>query len=255
MTVPKRLLAALALVLGLSWPGLAAADAADGRHLGERVMSYYVSPDPHAAFGWLTTVDPATLERPEGANLIAVFYQHLLQADPGLLPALVAAVSPAETPAPTVAVAATAIWMSGVAGREAAVERLAAGGRIPPDRLEVLRGFPVFSKQALVAMSPHHLDLCWVSFFATGDTDYVAKVAAILPALLPPDRMDELAARDDPESGRAFRRALMAGAAAWSLVANARSHPAVRLRLEAIAAGDDQVANAVRALLDHIGER
>lgn len=229
-----------------------AAEAATPR-LGDRMMDYHNAPNPIAAFGWLAESDSAALASPQAVDLVALFYAHILRAHPELTARFVEGLLRPEVGGRAVLVGATAVWLAGGSDRNVHVATLAGDGRLAPESAKTLKGFASFDKEALRAESPHEMDLCWISFFATGDGDYVEKVAEALPNLLPPALMEQLAGREEPEARIAFQRSLIAGAASWSLLANAERHPAVAERLRAIALSrEDRVGVAAKVLVQRL---
>lgn len=244
----RRLLILLTLLLGLAVPAPAAEPIA-GKEFGQRLMGYYQHPDPQAAFGWLLALDDAAMAREDAVDLLAVFYLHVLKANPALAASFV---DHAVRARPKAALgAALAIWLADLPAKEALVGRLAKTGKIAPDRLAEVKAVAPFVKEELEVVSPHDLDLLWTSFFATGDTDYVRFIAGYLPYLLPKAQVAELIRSDDPAARRAATAALLGGAAAWSLSANARVHAPVQATLAELAAmPDDPIGKAAKALLE-----
>jgi hypothetical protein len=222
----------------------------DGRRLNDLMSGYYLTPDPKAALAWLPRVEPQVLQRPEAIDLMAMFYIHLLRANPGLAGSLVDAAGGGAGPA--VLVAATAVWMSGLPDRADLLGRLRATGRLSETELNRLARFPVFDPVAFAPQSAHELDLSWAAFYATGDATYIEKVARHLPYMVPKDTMMELGKSDDPVARAVFERALVARAAAWSLVSHARRHERVMTALRSLAVGEDKMNKAVQALFDEV---
>lgn len=230
----------------------ATANPLDGREIGGRMMHYYEQPDPRAAIAWLPAVDASAFADPGAVDIFAAFYLHIVKADPSLAGALSDAALAA--PKPAALAAALAIWMADHPDKEALVQKLAGAGGIGAAGMERLRRLQPFSKDTFAVNSPHDIDILWASFFATGDSDYVAFIAQFLPHLLPKQRMAELARDDDDESRKKFELSLLAGTAAGSLSSLAREHPRVRQTLEAMARDwPKPIGPAVAALLESRG--
>lgn len=240
----------LLLAVCLVWAGPAGAETIDGRRLNDLLSGYYRSPDPAAALRWLPQVDPAALQRREAVDIVATFYLHLLRSDPALGRPFVDGLR--EAPAPAVLAAATAVWLAGLPDRAALLEHLRDTGRLSDAEAAKLTRFPAFDPASFVPVTAHELDLCWVAFYATGDERYVAKVAGHLPYMLPRDEMVALGKRDEPALRQVFERAMVARAAAWSLVSHAQFHPRVLAALQTLAQGQDRMHKAVKALLEDV---
>jgi hypothetical protein len=96
---------------------------------------------------------------------------------------------------------------------------------------------------------PVHVDMLWAAFFATGDADYVAGIARLLDGWMPEAQLQPLlavAARDEEAAKRAMA-GVLAGAAQWSLAANACHYVEVRTALAATAARRDGLGAALAA--------
>ena len=248
-----RSLVGLILAICLVWaiPGEAEASAViDGRRLNDLMANYYLAPDPATALGWLPKVETQALRRAESIDIVAMFYLQVLRAYPAGAHAFVDAVSAAGGPA--VLTAATAVWLSGVTDREALVARLRATGRLSDTEVSRLTGFPVFETATFLPQTAHELDLCWAAYYATGDAVFIEKVARHLPYMLPKDAMVELGRSDEPGVRAIFERALVARAAAWSLVSHARRHERVMSALRTMAVGEEKYNKAVKALFDEV---
>jgi len=88
---------------------------------------------------------------------------------------------------------------------------------------------------AAAPISPGRNDLDWSGFFATGDLRYVDDVIA---------RLNGLDERKD------LQRYVTAGSAAWSLAMNAKMHPLVHARLEALKASNGPLTSIADELLN-----
>lgn len=248
-----RSLVGLILAVCLVWatPGNAESSGPiDGRRLTDLMAGYYLAPDPTAALGWLPRVEPQALQRADAIDIVAMFYLQVLRAYPAGANGFVEAVSSAGGPA--VLTAATAVWLSGLAEREALLGRLLATGRLSETEVSRLTGFAPFDTASFMPQTAHELDLCWAAFYATGDTAFIEKVARHLPYMLPKDAMVELGRSNEPGARAVFERALVARAAAWSLVSHARRHEPVMAALRALSVGEEKVNKAVKALFDEV---
>lgn len=234
----------------LVWSAPAGADAIDGRRLNDLMATYYQTPDPAAALGWLPRVEAQALQRPEAIDIVATFYLHVLRGEPALARGFVESVGASSGPA--VLTAATAVWLAGLADRDDLLARLRATGRLSETEVATLTRFPTFNPATFLPESAHELDLCWASFYATGEAVYLEKVARHLPYMLPRDTMMELAKRDEPGLRLIFERALVARAAAWSLVSHAKRHERVMAAMETLALGEDKMHKATKALMDEV---
>jgi hypothetical protein len=88
---------------------------------------------------------------------------------------------------------------------------------------------------AATPISPGRNDMDWGAFFATGDLGYVDDVIA---------RLNDLGERKD------LMRYVTAGSAAWSLASNARQHPKVHARLEALKTSKGPLASIADEMLN-----
>lgn len=245
-----RGLLSFVVVVCLAWAVPAAAQPIDGRRFNDLMSTYYQRPDPAAALGWLPQLESQALQRPEAIDIVATFYLHILRANPTLARGLVASVEHAA--GPVALTAATAVWLAGVPDRDSLLARLRAAGRLSESEVARLAGFATFDSASFQPEGAHELDLCWASFYATGESLWLEKVARHLPYMLPRDAMEELARRDDPAARQIFERALVARAAAWSLVSHARRHERVKAAMLSLAEGPDKMHKAVRALVDDV---
>lgn len=245
-----RGLLSLVVVVCLAWAVPAAAQPIDGRRFNDLMSTYYQHPDPAVALGWLRRLESQALQRPDAIDIVATFYLHILRAHPAQASGLVAAVENAS--GPVALTAATAVWLAGVPGRDALLGQLRAAGRLSESEVARLTGFATFDATAFQPESAHDLDLCWASFYATGEPMWLEKVARHLPYMLPRDAMEELARRNDPAARQIFERALVARAAAWSLVSHARRHERVKAAMLSLAEGPDKMHKAMRALVDDV---
>lgn len=158
----------LALVL---WAGPCAAEALDAKALSARVQTYYGAPDPAAAFGWLLRAELPETTRDTVKDYFAVFYARILLDNPAAAAGLVQRLAAAATPAQAdIAARAVGLWNPPDADRHLAALDARAGR--PLTRMAAMPDL----KTGPVS-DPGLFDLCWASFFATGDRDYVWRLA------------------------------------------------------------------------------
>lgn len=96
---------------------------------------------------------------------------------------------------------------------------------------------------------PVHVDMLWAAFFATGDCEYVTRIAGLLAGWMPEAQLQPLlavAAGDEAVAQRAMA-GVLAGSAEASLAVNARDLPEVRAALATYAARQDGLASALAA--------
>lgn len=186
------------------------------------MLTYFRQPDARAMVDELFAVPPSDLARPDRVVITGTFLSHLIDADPVIRDRLVEwAVTANDTDKAIVLAAlnlshdARRIELIRKIGGEAALKRL-----VPPD----------FNLLELPITQPTHLDMMWVSFFATGDTRYIDRVAEAAGMFLSDDKMRELAAsaKDNPQAREQVMKAAIGRAAVWSLSSNAMRFTEVR---------------------------
>lgn len=199
--------------------------AVDG-DFGAYLMTYYRNPDPGEALDRLIHVDfdPDRFSL-EWASLVSVFYAHLFRQDPEFARSTLVRLS-AMTQNPgdrhNALIVGLALFKSGLftEGDLSIDVRPTGGTQEARDLLEKRFEFEMFSPEI-----PHDLDLCWMSFFATGKDEYVWKIADYL-------RFQDAATLQTSGDGQAVvMNALMSAAAKWALSVNAREHEEVRRAL------------------------
>jgi hypothetical protein len=101
----------------------------------------------------------------------------------------------------------------------------------------------------LVPSHPVHVDMLWAAFFATGDADYLTRIAELLAGWMPEAQLKPLlavAAKDQDAASKAMP-AVVAEAALLSLAANVRDVEEVRDALIAHALKQDGLGSALAA--------
>lgn len=153
------------------WAAPVTAEALDAKALSAKVQTYYGAPDAVAAFGWLLQADLPEATRDTVKDYFGVFYGRILMDNPATAAGLVQRMAAEATPAQAeIAARAVGLWN-------------------PPDRdrhlatLDARAGRPLTRMAAMPDLKtgpvsdPGLFDLCWASFFATGDRVYVWRLA------------------------------------------------------------------------------
>lgn len=253
------LAAAVALWLGAAATLKAETARPEASPLAAFIEHYYQAPRPREAVDRLAGLDvPAFLadagsaEETHGLALLTVFYAHILHRDPPLALRLAERLAAARRP-DNALIGALAIANAATAKTAPALALIERSGLLAADALQTIRATTPYPFPALRAQSHLDIDLFWVSFFATGDTAYLAK---IVDALAWYDAAAAAAAphRDpgqlDSAARQALRRQLTAISAYGSLAVHARSHPAVLAALEGFARGrTDQTGAILNAIV------
>lgn len=221
-----RLVRAAAGVLLLAfWTEAGAAETLDAKALSAKVQTYYGAPDPAAAFSWLLRAELPEATRDTVQDYFAVFYARILLDNPAAAADLVHRMAAEATPAQAeIAARAVGLWN-------------------PPDRDRFLAALDARAGRPLTRMAPMPdlktgpvsdpglFDLCWASFFATGDRVYVWRLADNLIRVEDQDtarrQIQKLNARikagDEEARAEAVRIALMS-ALGQSLESHAAAH-------------------------------
>lgn len=101
----------------------------------------------------------------------------------------------------------------------------------------------------LAPTHPVHVDMLWAAFFATGDADYLARIAELLAGWMPQAQLKPLlavAGKDEAAAAKAMP-AVLAEAALLSLAANVRDVEEVRDALVVHALKQDGIGSALAA--------
>lgn len=217
----------IALAIAILCVGMAGqrASAQDDSFLAF-VESYYRNPQPDAALQWLERIAPTMMDEvlvaadPQGQRfaLVAGFFAHVLRGQPDRIAPLAERLIAVDQPNLT-ALGALAIASTGLDPATPALERLRRSGALPDDTAAALAETPAYPYPTMRVTGSIDLELMWVSFFATGNTLYVRRVA------------DAMAYADHGDAGAA-----VAAFAFASLAERVAEHPAVRDTLRTIAA-------------------
>ncbi len=205
------------------------------------IMTFFRHRDANRLVKLFTAEPVAGRWRAETVLTLPVFLAHLLDFAPDIAEALVAAIKGGDPV--KVEVVAQALNYSHHARRRRLMEALAgeaAAGGMDDDGADFL---------AFVPTHPVHVDMLWVSFFATGDTRFVDHIADLLAGWLQQPELQALlavAARDPSVQERALA-GILADNALWSLTINARDMPEIRHALSAYAGRLDGLAAAMAA--------
>ncbi len=205
------------------------------------VMGYFRDPDWRSIVGVFAAAPVDEHWRAQTVLTLPVFLALIMDAAPDAAPALVDAVRGGE--AVKVEVVAQALNYSHHADRRRLMERL-VGEKAAASMDEVGADF-----KQLVPSHPVHVDMLWAAFFATGDAEYLARIAGMLAGWMPQSQLQPLlavAAKDAAAAAKAMP-AVLAEAALLSLAANVRDIEPVRDALVAHALKQDGIGSALAA--------
>lgn len=205
------------------------------------VMAFFRKPDALGIVA-LFAAEPVTERwRAQTVLTLPVFLALVMDSQPDAATALVDAVRGGDPV--KVEIVAQALNYAHHADRRRQMERLV--GESAAASMDA--GGAVFKE--FLPTHPVHVDMLWAAFFATGDGEYVARIAGLLAGWMPEAQLLPLlavAARDEAVAQRAMA-GVLAGAAQASLAVNARDLPEVRAALEAYAARQDGLSSAMAA--------
>lgn len=212
-----------------------------GKALEVVVMGYFRAPDPAGLVAQFTAAPVTDAWRAQTVLTLPVFLALVVDNASEVAPRLVEAVRGGD--AVKVEIVAQALNYSHHPDRRRLMESLvgeAAAGAMDAGGADFKDFTPTH---------PVHVDMLWAAFFATGDADYVAGIARLLDGWMPEAQLQTLlavAAREE-EAARRAMAGVLAGAAQWSLAANARDYAEVRTALAAAAARRDGLGAALAA--------
>lgn len=212
------------------------------------VMGYFLAPDPAAVVA-LFAAEPVTERwRAQTVLTLPVFLALVMDNAPETAELLVNAIRGGDPV--KVEVAAQALNYSHHAERRRLMELLVDA--------QTAAGMDAAGAdfKAFLPTHPVHVDMLWAAFFATGDGDYVTRIAELLNGWMPERQLQgllEVAARDE-EVGKRAMAGVLASAAEWSLAANAQDVAEVRAVLTAYADRQDGLGSAMAARILAIGE-
>ncbi|MBF0178420.1 MAG: hypothetical protein HQM03_00175 [Magnetococcales bacterium] len=253
----------------------------------KRTMGYYKNPDPEALMNAFLAIKDilAFFQHSKrtaddgraviASQITAVFFASMIRKQPALASTFSRMVIAKGTD-PHRIVLADAIAMSGVKDREEILNKVFKSvsdgflndkgkdpAQVAKDRETLfarMKQQPVLDLTKVTIVHPGQLDLLWSAFFATGEKDYVVRVAKKLDFWLPQEelsrKMDALSASQrTPEVMADVRRHALSAAAGWSLGANAKRFPEVKSALEKFATSEPGTAgNAAKSILQLLKE-
>ncbi|MBF0296603.1 MAG: hypothetical protein HQL96_15565 [Magnetococcales bacterium] len=245
-------------------------------------MGYYKNPDPEKLMNAFLAIKDilAFFQHSKrtaddgraviASQITAVFFASMIRKQPALASTFGRMVTARGTD-PHKIVLADAVAMSGVKDREEILNKLFKSvsegflneqgkdpAQVTKDRETLfarMRQQPVLDLTKVTVVHPGQLDLLWSAFFATGEKDYVVRVAKKLDFWLPQEelsrKMEALnATQRTPEIMADVRRHALSAAAGWSLAANAKRFPEVKSALEKFAASEPGTAGtAAKSIL------
>lgn len=205
------------------------------------IVAYWRQPDPRGLLDVFITQPLAEDWRAENVLTVPVFLSHLLDADPSLGVVLVEGVRGGDPV--KVEIAAQALNYSHIPARTHLMEKLvgeAAAASMDADGADFA---------ALSPTHPVHVDMLWVSFFATGVTAYLDRITGLLDGWLPENQLQDLLSRaaTQPDIQAQALAGLLAKAAQMTLTAHGQDCPPVRAALERRAAAMDGLGAALAA--------
>jgi hypothetical protein len=247
-------LATLALTILTACPGAAQSSSADDP--GIRAMQYYKSPDASIVDDILAKLDKISISGRNNAHGSTVgFLSEVLRLNRGLAAKFAAQ----EYSGNGRRIMVDSLWFAGETERAAAYAQRAG---LSEKFIEHLREQPATIK-VLPIRGSNDLDLHWGAFFASGDIDYVAKIADVVETsakTLPVGKIISYAGRisrkahtqdmnpwiqslDRPSQWKF----ILATTALWALGSNAQRHPNIA-NYVAARAGKDEGAQAAPAM-------
>ncbi|MBX9635651.1 MAG: hypothetical protein K2X44_11775 [Magnetospirillum sp.] len=205
------------------------------------VLAYFRKPDPLRIVA-LFAAEPVTERwRAQTVLTLPVFLALVMDDQPDCAPILVDAIRGGDPV--KIEMVAQALNYSHHAGRCRLMERLVGEHAAASMDAEGA----VFKE--FLPTHPVHVDMLWAAFFATGDGEYVARIAGLMAGWMPEAQLQPLlavAARDEDSAQRAMA-GVLADAAQASLAVNARDLAEVKVALEAYAARQDGLGSALAA--------
>jgi len=211
--------------------------------LEQVIATYWRQPDAGAAFAAFVGSPAGDQWRPETVLSVPVFLAHVLDACPQGAAGLVEQVRGGDKV--KVEMVAQALNYSHLPDRARLMESLVgerAAASMEADGADF---------KALVPSHPVHVDMLWMSFFATAQDDYLDRVAGLLEGWLPEPRLQDLVGRAaaEPMVQAQAMAGLLAKAAEMTLAAHLRDCPPVAAALSRRAQAQDGLAAAMAARL------
>lgn len=209
--------------------------------LDHAIVTYWHRPDPRGLLDVFIGQPLADDWRAENVLTVPVFLSHLLDADPSLGAVLVEGVRGGDPV--KVEITAQALNYSHIPERARLMEKLV--GEAAAASMD-MAGADFASLQPT---HPVHVDMLWVSFFATADSTYLDRITILLDGWLPESRLQDLLARaaSQPDIQAQALAGLLAKAAQVTLTAHGQGCPPVRDALERRAATLDGLSAALAA--------
>jgi len=217
--------------------------AQQAKHFGDEMLTYFRHPNAGVMVDELVTLPQSNPPKPDLPYILGAFFSQVVNADPMVGDLLV---------------------RKGAAGSPEVKSSivLALEFSHDPRRVELIRTFAGNDALKKVVPAdwdirtfkityPTHLDMMWACFSATRDSFFVGRIAETLGGWVPDDKFRDLqaSAKDDPLLRPQFLKAVVAKAAIWSLISNAKNIAEVRVALAKFAAGAHGVPATMAAMI------
>lgn len=207
----------------------------------QAVTTYWRSPDGQALVSLFLSPQVGDDWRAEHVLTVPVFLAHVLDSNPEVAAILVDGVRGGD--AVKVEMVAQALNYSHIPIRARLMEKLvgeAAAASMDEDGADFATFTPTH---------PVHVDMLWVSFFATGADFYLDRIAALLDGWLAESQLQALLVRAaaEPSTQALALAGLLARAAQVTLGAHGRDCPPVHAALSRRAAAMDGLGAALAA--------
>ncbi|OJX79248.1 hypothetical protein [Magnetospirillum sp. 64-120] len=211
--------------------------------LEQIIAAYWRQPDGAAALDAFVRSPGGEQWRPETVLSVPVFLAHVLDAHEQLAAGLVGAVKGGDPV--KVEMVAQALNYSHLRQRVRLMESL-VGEQAAASMEDGGADF-----KALTPSHPVHVDMLWMSFFATAEAEYLDRVVALLAGWLPDPQLQALVGRAASEAAvqQQAMAGLLAKAAQMTLEMQAADCPPVQEALSRRAQARDGLAAAMAARL------
>lgn len=211
--------------------------------LEQAIAAYWRQPEGERAVDAFVRSPAGEQWRPETVLSVPVFLAHVLDAHPHAAIGLVDQIRGGDQV--KVEMVAQALNYSHLPDRARLMERL-VGERAAAGMEAQGADF-----KALVPSHPVHVDMLWMSFFATADADYLDRIVGLLAGWLPEPRLRDLVGRAaaEPVVREQAMAGLLAKAAEVTLAAHIHDCPPVAAALTRHAQAQDGLAAAMAARL------
>ena len=219
------------------------------KRLSKFVENYYRQPNPAAAFNRLLSLDLRRLHNagrksgdPHYLEVLGAFYAHIARANPRATAAYVGRAI-AQGGRLRLIYAHQVVYLAAAPNSAALIRRLrSVNPSLAASMTRLVRNLRAFPYPNLPILHARHLDILWASFFASGESRYIRRIASALVAWRPISQAKAEARRLLPAVRRGDRNArlqlmrlIVAYPAYVFLRNNARVHPRVRAILRQIA--------------------